>query len=291
MFVVCLLYGIGVFLSPLLVGCQSIPSRGADPQSIPRVLDPVRDTLVWTNETEWLYFEDPDTGGWLHQKKFPEPEYTHRCFGMVRFVKSVFLHARFDPESPALSEHELLTRMTAVTRRSARRVSEPQERVQIPGWIDLAQLSHEHPDLLKQVIGGKWRSYVQWNHRKMIRLQFRWRQDKEFEDLLRELENGYPVSVHVFRFPSLTINHSVLILSARPDTGEVPRAQGIPRPTPDTRPGGGNRVFWILEAYDPNAPGSPIQLAYSEIDRRFFMQNTPYFPGGPIQLTRFQTTH
>jgi hypothetical protein len=75
------------------------------------------------------------------------------------------------------------------------------------------------------------------------------------------LRQGTPCAVHVVRFPSLKINHALLLF----DVGH----QG------DTT---------VFQAYDPNTPSAPIELLYHPDSKRFELPTTQYFVGGFVNV-------
>src|SRR5439155_25347800 len=58
-----------------------------------------QDTFAYPNELVWEYHFD-QRGKWVHQRREPNPDYTHHCFVVARAAKQFFLNARFDPAQP-----------------------------------------------------------------------------------------------------------------------------------------------------------------------------------------------
>jgi hypothetical protein len=72
------------------------------------------------------------------------------------------------------------------------------------------------------------------------------------------LEGRLPI-VHVVTFPSLTINHVVMLLGSAEANGKIE-----------------------FRCYDPNICEAPITLTFDRTQRRFIFPRTHYFPGGPV---------
>lgn len=218
-----------------------------------------RDTLAFTNETQWVYRIEPGTGRQLHERKDPPPQYTLRCFPMARTAKEFALHARFEPMQPALDRDELRRRVREVIGRSARRSESPGRAVVIPGFDGLRSLSAAHGDLLQEELGHAWRSYLQRGNWRMIFPFTRAHQRREAVRLLETVRTRQPAVVHLATFPELTINHAILLFDAREEPGRI-----------------------RFTAYDPNAPGTPIELTFEHAAGEFRLPATPYFIGGPV---------
>jgi hypothetical protein len=67
--------------------------------------------------------------------------------------------------------------------------------------------------------------------------------------------------VHLLQFPSLTINHGMVVFD------------GARTPT-------GTRFL----AYGPNAPGGPVRLFYDARTRTFTLPANRYWPGGELNV-------
>ena len=69
--------------------------------------------------------------------------------------------------------------------------------------------------------------------------------------------------IHVFTFPALTINHSVVMFRAR-------------RSEENT----------LFRACDPNSPDQALEILFDRRKRLFSMPPTAYFIGGPVKVYR-----
>jgi hypothetical protein len=240
-------------LLALLCGCAT-----QKPFVGPRPFDFQKDTFSYANELVWEYHFDAN-GKWVHQKREPEPDYTHHCFVVVRSARQFFQNARFDPNLPVADEaayRKLIRRVVSVN--PAHAVPES-KRIVIPGYPDLRAFSLAQEKLLEAECGGAWHSYFQRGHWRMIFPFSRKSQAKTAERLVADLKQNRPPVVHIVRFPQLTINHAMLLFDAI-ETGTEVR----------------------FMAYDPNAPGKPATLTFDRASRTFLLPANDYFPGGRV---------
>lgn len=223
-----------------------------------RLFDFERDTLAFANELQWAYAPDGQ-GGMKHAKRDPKPDFTLRCFAMVRIAKQFHLHATFEPSLPQLGDAELEEHLKGILEKSPRFRFGGQD-VVIPGYDGLKSLSRDKADFLKSACGGAWKSYLQRGNWRVVFPFSRSGQDGLSQDLLRDIRQGQVVAVHILKFPSTSINHALLIYEAKPEES-------------------GSIVF---KAYDPNDPSKPVQLHWRAGLKSFWMEPTPYFLGGSV---------
>lgn len=225
-----------------------------------RPFDFHRDTFVYANELVWNYHFD-DTGKWVHEKREPEPDYTHHCFVVARSARQFFQHATFAPALPVADEaayRKLIRRVVAV---DPSRALPPSRRVVIPGYANLREFSAGQEKLLKEECGGAWRSYFQRGNWRMVFPFSRAHQARTVEALLGALREHRPPVVHVVRFPALTINHALLLFDASQTDSEI-----------------------RFSAYDPNHPDAPAVLKFDRASRTFQFQGNDYFRGGAVDV-------
>ncbi len=191
----------------------------------------------------------------------PPPEYDHRCFVVVRAAKQFRMHARFDPGAPVVSSDTYRALIRQVVGRSPRQGSPDTDRIVVPGYADLRSFSLPQEELLKETLGGAWQSYVQRGHWRMLFPFPPSCRASTASRLAAEMEAGHVAAVHVVDFPRLRINHALLLFAVKSN--------------PE-----GDR----FAAYDPNSPDRPIVLTYDARLRRFEMQPTAYFIGGPVNV-------
>lgn len=222
-----------------------------------------RDSVAFANELKWEYHFTDGGGAPSVERRVPAPRYTHHCFVLVRAVRAFLYHARFDPAAEPADDagYRRLTRR--VLRRDPRRPSGEGERIMVPGYAGLRELTADREALMKDACGGAWRSYCQRSHWRVIFPVSRAHQRRTAEALLDAAEHDEAPIVHMLQFPSLTINHGMVIFD------------GARTPT-------GLRFL----AYDPNAPRGPVPLFYDDRTRTFSLPPNRYWPGGELNVFR-----
>lgn len=218
------------------------------------------DTFDYANELAWEYDLDPETDRITTHRREPPPDYTLHCFPMVHFARAFYYHARFAPIAPKVSDEEYRRRVSQLLD-LAERPSPPSERILIPGFPTLRTFSREHEDLLKDLCGGAWRSYLQKGNWRMIFPFTRSHQRRIARQLRAELRAGRLPIVHLVTFPELSINHALLLYDF-----EL---------TPD---------MIRFSAYDPNCPDQPSVLLFRRGSRTFAFPSNLYFRGGPVDV-------
>jgi hypothetical protein len=219
------------------------------------------DTFSYPNELVWEYRFDPQTGQTTTRKNDPPPQYAHHCFVVVRSARQFFLHGRWMPERKRVVPGEYIQIIREVTRRSPIHPSPSERRIEIPGFANLREFSAVHANLLRQNCGGAWQSYVQRGNWRMVVPFSRGGQSQLAAQLQRGLSEGRLPIAHVATFPSLTINHAVMLLGSSESGGKIE-----------------------FECYDPNICEAPITLIFDRAQRRFIFPRTHYFQGGPVNV-------
>jgi hypothetical protein len=237
----------------LLAGC-------ACPRSVTRPFSPDRDAFAFANELRWKYRFD-GSGGVETQKSEPPPEYSLRCFSMVRAAREFFYHARFAPELPRASRAEYERLIREVVARNSRCPSNEKDRIVIPGFANLREFSAEYADLLKSRCGGAWQSFFQRGNWRMVFPVTRGQQERTAERIAAELSQGKLPAVHVYRFPNTSLNHALLAFSAEQTSQEI-----------------------RFQLYDPNDPSRPAELRFDRCARTFLFERNQYFGGGPVRV-------
>jgi hypothetical protein len=234
------------------------------PAHVTSGLDPRADTFAYANQLRWQY----DIG---ERKETPRPassgvtggqdtDFAHRCAVMVRVVRQFHYAARFDPTLPRVTDakhKQLLSRVIATDRR---RESPVDERVVIPGFANLRELSLAYGPELQEISGGGWRTWLQRGNWRMIFPFTPDHQRRSAESLIASLARGHPPIVHVMNFPQVDLNHTMLIYRGESDAEEI-----------------------RLYAYDPNDPETETILRYDRRHATFRMPQKPYFAGGTVK--------
>jgi hypothetical protein len=247
-----------LLLALVLCGCAGSRSREA---SFARPFVFGEDTFAYRNDLVWVYYRDPVTGEFRHKNREPKPDYTHHCFPVARSARQFFQHARFDPTQPVADEAAYRKLIRRVVSTSPRTVLEERERVVIPGYTNLFAFSRAQERLLKEECGSAWQSYFQRGHWRMI-FPFSGRSQEKMVEQLREaiLRNRPPV-IHIARFPSLTINHALVLFEVKEMEAEVK-----------------------FSVYDPYDPITPSVLTFKKAERQFYYPPNDYFVGGKADV-------
>jgi len=220
-----------------------------------------RDTFAFTNELRWVYSTDPMTGQQSWAKRPEKPAYSLRCFVLCQRARQFWWHAEFDPTLPRNVEAKERQLVRSVIRRSDFRDSAETPRVKIPGYSSLREFSSARSQLLQEECGDAWRSYLQRGHWRMVFPFNRSGQQRTAELLEARLSQGVPCAVHVVRFPSLKINHALLLFDLTHQGDSI-----------------------VFHAYDPNTPSVPIELLYHPDAKSFELPTTQYFVGGFVNV-------
>jgi len=246
------------FLALFLCGCAGPRSRDA---SFTRPFIFGEDTFAYRNDLVWIYYRDPATGKLGHRARDPKPDYTHHCFPVARSARQFFQHARFDASQPIADEATYRKLIHRVVSTSPRTQLPEHERIVVPGYSNLFAFSQARERLLKEECGGAWQSYFQRGHWRMVFPFSERHQAKMVEQLGESIRRNRPAVVHIVRFPSLTINHALVLFSAKEAAGKV-----------------------VFSAYDPYEPGRPSELTFNRSERQFYFPANDYFVGGKVDI-------
>ena len=222
-----------------------------------------RDTLSFTNMTVFEY----RGGHHVPSARREDPaekkrRYTRRCFIMSRTALQFYKFARFAPDQKPPGDQELAHRLRVVCHMNPWKpeLSE-KERIVIPGYASLRDLSKSRALVLQQNIGLGWPTYVRIGNYRMFFLCY----DRGYQVKTHRVLNGV-MKEHGFfvaylaDFPRLKINHSVLVYGKKPSAP------------------GSDLEHYIT--YDPNHPDGPRELTWSNSKREFSFQKDQEFPGG-----------
>ena len=180
---------------------------------------------------------------------------------LVRAARQFFYHARFDPAAEPVDDVTYRRLIRAVLARPARRPSPPGQHVVIPGHAGLRDFSAAREAVVKAACGGAWRSYVQHSHWRIVVPVSRRHQHRTAGRLLDAVEDHRAPLVHLLRFPSLAINHGMVVFEG-------------------TRTSAGAEFL----AYDPNDPERPARLSYDRARRAFSLPANRYWRGGELNV-------
>jgi hypothetical protein len=241
----------------LFTGCATDPK----PQAVAtRCFDFRQDTFAYPNELVWEYYYNTN-GVWTTHRREPKPTYSLHCVVVARSARQFFDYARFDPTEPVADETTYRRLVRHVIQIDPRRDPDDADLVIIPGYANLRDFSKAREQLLKEECGGAWQSYIQRGHWRMIFPFSRHQQQSVARELLKELKSCHPPIVHLVRFPSLSINHAVLIYNGAESESAI-----------------------RFSAYDPNQPAEPITLIFDRATNTFNLPANSYFPGGRVDV-------
>jgi hypothetical protein len=84
-------------------------------------------------------------------------------------------------------------------------------------------------------------------------------QERMANQLVNHINQNQPVVVHIVRFPTLKINHVLLLFDAKAAANKI-----------------------AFSAYDPNDPERSTTLTFDRASRTFLLPANEYFPGGRV---------
>jgi hypothetical protein len=248
-----------VFLA--LVSLLSGEGRAYEPPVIAalRPLEYPGDTFAFKNETVWNYVggsvqPDEDTA---HVR-----EYTRRCFVLSRAIVQFWKFARFDPAATPLPADQLARRIRQVAERSVWLPAlAPRDRIVIPGYHDLHEASAKMRYVFQANIGRGWPIYFRPGNGVIAMWVTRALEDRLNGEIYHDLQMNTPTILWVYRFPSLKMNHVVVVYSGTHDAGG-----------------------YHYQVYDPNYRDRFSHLDYDPATRTFRFQPVYFFKGGPVTV-------
>lgn len=222
-----------------------------------------RDTFGFANMTVFEYKE-----GVAHLRRgdaAKQKRYTRRCFVLSRTAMQFRKFARFDPKAPPLNDEQLASRLRQITRRAAWKPPLPEnERVVIPGYADVRELSDKRGRVVQDNVGLGWPTYWRPGNYRMILLPGRAYQAETHQHLNAALARGELFAAYLTTSPQrMTINHAVLAYIKKPS-----ESPGVDR----------------YLVYDSNHPEGPRELTWSDQDRSFSFQKDWDFIGGQVRV-------
>lgn len=227
-----------------------------------------RDSFAFANELLWEYHVDPVTGKTAFRQRQPRPNYAHRCFVLTSAARKFLYHARFDAEQKVADNEtcrqlirKVMARNPRVPCSGGRRPTAATDQIVFPGFASLREFSVAQEKLLKAECGGAWRSYVLRSHWRMIFPISRAHQTRTAETLAAGLKQNDSPIIHLVKFPSLTINHGMILF------GVAETARGFE-----------------FQAYDPNHPSTPVTLTFDRAAQTFFLPANSYWAGGDLNI-------
>ena len=194
-----------------------------------------RDTFAFPNESLSKNRDKPDL-------------YANYCFVMARGVTQFQRFARFEPAQPRLDAAGYAERVREVVARGPwREPLPPPERVVIPGYASLHELSREQEAAVKEGLGTKFWTFVHWTNWRVVFPVPGGHQEELARETLAEIQAHRPVQWLVTNLPRWELNHTVIAFDYQVAAG-------------------GDLEFRV---YDPNDPYVPGIITFDRAARRF----------------------
>ena len=228
-----------------------------------------KDTFDFANQTFYVYPHGYAEKRVLKPGEKP-PAFTLHCFAMSRSTEQFRNFARFDPSLPPPDDATLARLVHQVTRHAPwHDPLPPDERIVIPGYANLRALSKARPLIVQKNIGQGWTAYARIGNWRMFPAflngptqQFHTQQRVEGALRRNDVFIAYLTS-----YPSLAVNHAVVIYGRRPDT-PAGTATGM--------------IHYLV--YDPNHPDGPRDMVFDTQKRMFSYQKDWDFVGGKLTV-------
>lgn len=243
----------------LLLLVSAVPVLAYDPPTVPapRPFRYGTDHFAFANETVWNYVG----GEHKEEARKDEPRYTRRCFVVVRAAVQFWKFARFEPSGKPLGKEVLADRIRQVTGRDVWETPLPEkDRVVFPGYADLHALSAAFPGVFQDNMGLGWPIYFRFGNLPISFYVSRGLEEQINREVFGDLQLGYPTILWLYNFPSLNINHAVVVFAGKKAKGN-----------------------YLYQVYDPNYVDGAKTLTFDTAARTFSYPPTFYFKGGPIQ--------
>jgi len=243
-----------------LLGLLTLPLQAYDPPTTKpqHPLTYPDDTFAFKNETVWNYVNGqpaPETPG---AKR--EHQYDERCFVLSRSIVQFWKFARFDPSQKPLDATALAHRIREITERSVWLPAlAEQDRIVIPGYHNLREASAAMTATFQANLGLGWPFYFRFGNGVIAMWVSRHMEAALNAEVWHDLQMNTPTILWIYRFPSLKLNHVIVVLSGTHD------AHG-----------------YHYHIYDPNYADRYSLLDYDPATRTFALEPRYYFPGGPV---------
>ncbi len=198
-----------------------------------------------------------------------EDVFANYCVIMARTASQFFRFARFAPERPAVARDEYTRLTQAVIATGPWTGERPDEqRVVIPGYANLYDLSRAQEAAVKAAFGSAVLSIMHWRTWRVMFALSPAHQEGVARELTQEVDARRPASLMITNLPNPDqLNHAVLVYDYRRHAGVVE-----------------------FLAYDPNDPERSLSLYYAPATRGFWVASLTYSPPGRIRAFRLFTS-
>lgn len=229
-------------------------------EKVPQRFDFSRDTFSFQNDTLWAY--SVDASGALHMRAQENPpEYTRRCFVLVRSALQFHKFVEFDPRRPKLDDAGY-RRLVKIISRVPVWFPQTGKKIVVPGYADLRSFSKAHTKLMQDELGAWWPNYFRFGNWRMAYIFPRVWQKNLATELTDKIDQGKIQALFLTRFRP--INHCLIVYDCKP------------------RVGGG----WVFLGYDPNDAKKPRMLEFDPKTNNFVLGRTSYFNGGIVNVSK-----
>jgi hypothetical protein len=184
---------------------------------------------------------------------------------MARAVAQFQRFARFEPAAPRVGPDQYEALIRAVVSRPPWADPLPAaERVVIPGYASVHDLSRDQERAVKAGLGGRFWTLVHWTNWRVVFPMPGAQQERVAREVIAELVAGHPAQLLVTNLPEWELNHTVVAYQYRiGDNGAVD-----------------------LLVYDPNDPDAPGVITFDRRQRQFFATRLYDTTPGPIRAFR-----
>jgi len=236
-------------------GCASAPPGASalrvDESPAVRDFSFERDTFAFRNDVRALSPERDDL-------------YANYCFVLAKGVRQFFTFARFDPGAARLDRQGYVERVRRVASRPPWHAPlAPADRVVIPGYANLRELSRGEASAVKEGLGGRFWTFVHWTNWRVVFPMPRRHQAHVLEEIRGELAAGRLVQLLITNWPVPELNHTVVAFASRAN------GQGVE-----------------LTIWDPNEPERAGTITFDAIHGEFWATRVYATRPGAIRVFR-----
>jgi hypothetical protein len=217
------------------------------------------DTFAFKNETVWNY-----VGGSPQKETRAKTtrQYTQRCFVMSRSLVQFWKFARFDPKGKPLSADDLGKRIREVTKIPVwKKPLAAKDRIVIPGYHNLHEASAAMPNAFQENLGLGWPFYFRAGNMSITFWVSRAMEARLNGEIYHDLQMNTPTILWVYRFPSLKMDHVVVVYQGTKDA-----------------------AGYHYRVYDPNYRDRYSNFDFDPKTRTFSYQTVYFFKGGPVTV-------
>jgi hypothetical protein len=189
--------------------------------------------------------------------------YANYCFVLARALRQFHQFARFEPSAPRVGSEEYARRVRAVTSRPPWEPLPDAERIVIPGFANLRDLSAAEEAAVKAGLSGRFWTWMHWTNWRVTLPVPDGHQAAVLDQVRDELAAGRLVQLLVTNWPKQELNHTVVAYAYRAV------ADGVE-----------------LTVWDPNDPSSPGAVLFEAGPDRFVASRVYDTRVGPIRVFR-----